>query len=866
VRNGRPGRRVRIGSDRKIDELPGVVPTIYHFDDFRLDPAARELWRKDSLVDMARRTFDGLVFLVEHRDRAISRDELIDALWGRPIEDIQVTQLIMRLRRALGDDSQEPRFIRAVPGFGYRWIAEVQVPALPDAATASAAAGAHDLPENDATAAAVSMPVPPDPSVPDPRAASGTSMEPSAPTQASTDEGAAKQASAAGGAGTQASTNADTEAEAKRTPTAGARRSPALPATLALIVLALAVAAAWLLYARPWEQVVQRAPGDAIVVLPLEIAAGEGTDASWARLGAMDLIAGRMRDAGLPVPPSENVISALQALGSDVDPMPALRDALGAAIVVHGAVQRRGDGWVVDLSATGADGRLRRIESDPGEIIPAARHAADRLLAALGHPAPVPEGASEALSERLQRARAAALALELDTARAILGDAPASLRDEPELRQELAWMELRTGNPAAALSITAGLLKEDAVAARPRLHAQVLITHGVARVNEAGEWPAGEPYFDAAVSVLDDEPWAPELARALAMRSAARNVLQRFDEAARDLGRARTLFEIGGNRMGMAQVENYSGNLELERGRPSDALGHFRRAIEIDRGLSGVDGMRANLSAMQRAQMQLLMWSDAWDTNEKLWALRDQYEQPADPHRRHSLRMHRVEMLTALGRHREAEALLASGADDTGIPAHGMRYEMELRARLAWQAGDAAQALAWSRRALDIALAEPPAVARRPVELALLHQRASIAVGSPAEAVVTLSAQDDPGLAPAELVARAEWAAHEGEHARAEEHFREAIRQAESRPVPAASVLVADAYVRWLLARGRTAEALAEAGRVARWAEDDFDSALLQLMVLKASGRAEGWALARDRAQRLAGGREIPASLLRFDG
>lgn len=785
------------------DDSPLSMPVIYRFADFRLDPAARELWQGNVLAELARRTFDGLVFLIEHRDRAVSRDELIDALWGKPVEDIQVTQLIMRLRRLLGDDSSEPRFIRAVPGFGYRWIAELDEQAA------------------------------------------------SAPDRA---------AGRAGGAPTIGGATPAAPASEDAIPWHRRHRSLAQVIGVALVI----AVAFWFAYTRHARTTVPvREPGDAVVVLPLDVSDRGKADVGWARFGAMDLIAGRMRDAGLPVAPSENVISALQAVAErpESDSRAALRHALGAEIFVHGAVLRADDGWIVELTAMAPEGQARRIESAPAEIIPAARHAADLLLAAMGHQVLAVENDDEVLSERLQRARAASLALELDTARKILDEAPAAMRDEPELRHQLAWIEMRAGRPDAVMEITTDLLDDPAVKAEPRLHARVLNTHGIAHVRKFGNWQAGEPYFDAVVAVLEDHPWAPELAKALAMRSAARTALQQFDDAARDLGRARAVFEAGADRAGMAQIENYSGNLELARGRPNDALSHFRDAIEIDTGFSNVDGLRANLSAMQRAQMELLRWSDALETSDRLWELHDQFRDPVDPHRRHSLYMHRAEVLIALGRHRDADAVLSGvAAFESDVPEYGLRYEMELRARLAWQQGDWERARDASRQALDLWRLDTR-LEQLPAGLVLLHQRASIAAGTPVAATDILPAVseiDDPSA----WLAKAEWAATQGNHEAAERFYREAARQAESRAVPAMFVAVAGTYARWLLTRGRVSEALAVAGRVAGWAEEDYDSALLQVVVLHASGRTEAWAAALDRARRLAGEREIPAVLL----
>src|SRR5690606_31194809 len=94
------------------------------------------------VVPLPARAFACLLLLVEHRDRAVGRDELIEALWPRAgASDAQLGQLIVQCRRALDDDGQAQRFVRTVPGFGYQWVAATE-PVAP----APAAAGDDGLP------------------------------------------------------------------------------------------------------------------------------------------------------------------------------------------------------------------------------------------------------------------------------------------------------------------------------------------------------------------------------------------------------------------------------------------------------------------------------------------------------------------------------------------------------------------------------------------------------------------------------------------------------------------------------------------------------------------------------------------------
>src|SRR5579859_2525720 len=104
------------------------MPTrVFRFFDYRLDPARRELLKGEVLVELSSRAFDCLVYLVQHRDRAVGRDELISAVWGRAdVSDNMLSQTLLRVRRALGETNSEQSAIRTVTKFGYRWVAPTE--------------------------------------------------------------------------------------------------------------------------------------------------------------------------------------------------------------------------------------------------------------------------------------------------------------------------------------------------------------------------------------------------------------------------------------------------------------------------------------------------------------------------------------------------------------------------------------------------------------------------------------------------------------------------------------------------------------------------------------------------------------------
>jgi adenylate cyclase len=103
---------------------------------WRVDPALNELRRGDESLRLEPKAIEVLVFLAHRAGRVVGRDELLAALWpGVVVGDDTLTQAVIKLRRALGDDARAPAYIETVSKRGYRLIAPVAV-----AAAASGAA------------------------------------------------------------------------------------------------------------------------------------------------------------------------------------------------------------------------------------------------------------------------------------------------------------------------------------------------------------------------------------------------------------------------------------------------------------------------------------------------------------------------------------------------------------------------------------------------------------------------------------------------------------------------------------------------------------------------------------------------------
>jgi DNA-binding winged helix-turn-helix (wHTH) protein len=95
----------------------------YRFAEFVLSPRRRLLLRDGREQPLIPRYFDLLVFLVQRRHEAVHRRDIFERVWTDVIvSDSALSQAIRTIRRALGDDPREPRFIRTVSRHGYRFV------------------------------------------------------------------------------------------------------------------------------------------------------------------------------------------------------------------------------------------------------------------------------------------------------------------------------------------------------------------------------------------------------------------------------------------------------------------------------------------------------------------------------------------------------------------------------------------------------------------------------------------------------------------------------------------------------------------------------------------------------------------------
>ncbi len=787
----------------------------YRFGRFVLDPQARELYEDGRLVALAPKVLDALLWLFEHRERAVGRDELGAAIWGTAdFTDGQLDQLIWGLRRALGDSSSERTVIRTVPRFGYRWVADVE-PVMPPG-------------DADTVPAAIADEEPP--------VATGTVAIPAA----------------------------------GKVP----RRLPRLVLG-ALVLLVLAAAAGSLhWWHRPAAKdaepaTASAAPATASLVAVLPVAMDPESDSQWAwlRLGLMDLLAARLVEGGVHVVPAHNIVALLGDRGDSSPSVEEIREATGATIVVAPSIQRTGDGWRLRLDLTGLDG-AREIEVHESEPTATARHAADRVLVMMNS-APVTGRLGEERpgeDEIALRINAAVASQRFDLAQQLLDEVPPALRHAPQVRFMGVHVLLAQDRTTEALAELEALAGTDMDLS---LRSSVLQGWGAALVHSGRPAEALEQ-LDHAVEAARKGRSAENYGSALRSRAVVNAMLGRWSGADADFAQAHVALEMIGDSLGLAELETSEAGALINRQRYAEAAVLQARAIERLERFPAGEALRVAYGNKIAMELDLLDTPAALATASR--ALRSIEKTPSNGRADPVLALHISRADLAGGRFEEAERRLLAvraGLDPAASPD---RYSsaQSLLAQLAFERGQAAEAV---RLATQVeALRSMPALAaahfaRGRSAAALLRVRALLAQqqAGEAHAVLRSLAQWAGGVAdPVVLVhlrsAQALVSAREDSPEVAARHFDMAL-EAASKATPASLAKVVVAYGTQLLDAGEIGPATRVIGRVAQWAERDFDCALLQVRLYHALGQPEPWRRALATAQSLAGERRISPAL-----
>jgi DNA-binding winged helix-turn-helix (wHTH) protein/tetratricopeptide (TPR) repeat protein len=797
---------------------------IYRFGDCTIDASARELRNGGALATLSPKVFDCLIYLIEHRDRAVGRDELIAAVWGKTeVTDTLLGQTVLKARRAVDDSGNGQNVIRTIPRFGYRWVADIAV---------------------DDGSVAPTEPFAPTSTPSAPAVSTGSETPDVAP--GSTVRSRAARIGIAAVVGVALVIGASAWLAASRRPAATVRAPEATPTSAAAGASANGTAA----------------------VLPVVVAGGD--EWAWLRLGLMDLIASRLRQAGQAVVPSDNVVALMRAGNGAASAQTAQRavlDATGARFVVVPKVAHGADAWSVDIELRMPDGTTRSTAAQGPDPIDTARTAADRLLALLGKTPPLDPGRSGELSlaELQQRTEAALLNDDFATARRLVDTAPEALRNTPVMRLRLGQIEFRSGQLAPARSTLEALLADTPAETDAVLRARALYNLGGVSLRQDRNDDAIRAFDEAiALTATRDEPGV--LGQAYTGLAAAEVNIGKFDDAADNLGRARVAVELAGDKLQLARVDANEGVLDNARGRHAEALPILQRAAERFRQFGALNELFLTVAAQMKAHLALLDASAALAASEPVWAVRARLDNPGS---RTAFELQRARALAAAGRLTDARNLLDDLARTTRPEQTGLPGDVASEsARVYLETGDTAAAIEAARAAVD----RLPTIdeARERARAWLTWTRALRAAGRVEDARDQVAAfahwaathDAMPSVTLFAALAAAEQARAEGRRQEEARSYALALADAERWAVPADLAAVAVSYARSLIVESDFERASAVTGRVARWADRDFDCALLQAGLYHALGQRSTWQSALARARALAGERPIPRALL----
>src|SRR5258705_7232660 len=105
----------------------GIRILHYLFEDYAFDPDRRELHRGADVVSVAPQVFDLLDYLIRNRERVVSKDELINAIWnGRIVSEAALTTRLNVARSAIGDSGEQQRLVKTLPRKGFRFVGQVR--------------------------------------------------------------------------------------------------------------------------------------------------------------------------------------------------------------------------------------------------------------------------------------------------------------------------------------------------------------------------------------------------------------------------------------------------------------------------------------------------------------------------------------------------------------------------------------------------------------------------------------------------------------------------------------------------------------------------------------------------------------------
>lgn len=804
----------------------------YLFGEFELNPASRELSRNGKPVALRPRSLECLIYLIEHRDRAVGRDELISAVWGRiDASDTVVAQTLLRARKALDDTGNQQAMIRTLPRFGYRWVAPISEVAIPPDA---------DVVDTAYASGQVAGAMPP---------ASTQYVEAGIDGEAGDVGGELPDVDGALEVESPEAIGTRAEEMTAGWPATGKRRRLLRIGVPLFLVLVVVLGLGFLMYWRDKNEGPLQAANDAVLVMPVAVVPMDSENA-WLRLGGMDYMAARLRSSGINVLPSEQALRLSVAIEGDA-PDVARRRLLslsGARWIATPEVRQERKGWRVRLHLFGP-GAEHWVEAQGNTALAAAAEAADawlRRVGGLGETGRLPSP----MIERLHRLDAEIQSGRLQEARRLVRSWPPAERSDPRFLYREAKFEFRAANLDTAAELFQRALNQAQQADAETKVGALLGLGGVER--NRGNLDAAELRFTQALVLAESLPSDRVNSRLVGFAYQGRGIVNAqqgdLDASIRDMGQARVWIQRSGDLVALGSIGHNLGKAAVLRGDYLQALREFDRSIEIFERFRVNDYLTNSLHEKAELQMALVKPADAWESARRAAALAPKLE---DDSLAVSALATKAKIQIALGQIRDIDDTLAAirsrGAQNTDP----LLREVLLRLRLA--RGELAEAK-------KLAGSDPSATEARD-GLMLVAVQAALRMDDLPLAKSWLSRGSSVGEQDARYhavvleLARALVARNEGDGVTALRHAERAATVAGVSPE--AEIQTGVVQARLLLDARQYDAASAILGRLEKYAETDYRVAWAMLALYRALGDQRAATAALERANALRGDRDI---------
>ncbi|OGT58617.1 MAG: hypothetical protein A3E01_03890 [Gammaproteobacteria bacterium RIFCSPHIGHO2_12_FULL_63_22] len=805
---------------------PSPTAPAYRFGRFELHPARRELLLDGQPVELQPKVFELIAYLVDNRDRAVEKNELLDAVWPRQVvTDAALSRCVMKARRALLDDVADSKMILTVHGRGFRFLAPVVLiadepapVAAPGPAPATAPISAGEIPARRSTdvapAAAPSTKAMANHAAPSPRIAPWASL-----------------------------------------------RRWFFP-LLATTVLVLAVFGAW-----RWQQAsVPTITGPVrVAVMPVVNRTGDARY-DWARLGLMNGANEILRARGASVIDSRALVELEAGLSSlDAEArVGRVRSALGATHVVQGELDSSGGKLQIAFALSGPNGRTQHRTVLAEQLPALAQALAADLSIQLGLAGNIGANLDDQFANEAYL-RGLGLRLQGDSKAALpyFRQAAAQAPGNPWPRLQMANAQQELGDSKQAKAVLEPLLSEADASGDARLRKSVRSSLATvysqsgddARAEklllEALPLAEAEPAPDAVVPVLsrlgilatyrrDFKAAHDYLDRAVAAQvraglpkpsgeiqnSLAQLALREGDlvNAGVHLEAALAQFKLVGNRRNEATALSGLSNLRRRQGRFEEARDLVARARDVHRQIGYRRGEASALMGLGIAEAELGRITIAIDDIRDARFIAEEIGERALTGSAHSMLGQLFMDVGDLRRSRRHLEVSLANAEALGDASRARRQRYQL-ARLAALEGDAQK----SRQSCQELLAGLDDSADRDLRVKVLRHLAglSMAAGDTAraqdelaQAQAAVEAMDDARLKAQVQLSQAELALLLRDPVRAGER----LDAAEPELGRESDFLVAKARLREASGESREALALEQAAKLAageRWRPED---------------------------------------------